>query len=146
GEVVADPSSLGSSSVSLSIRAGSLAVQAEGESAEDIPKVQARMEGSELLDVMRFPEIRFESASVLGRGQGQASLELLVSGDLSLHGVKRRLAFPVRVEVESGTLTATGRTVLRQTAFGLTPVSVGGVVKVKDEVIVEYKFVGTSTP
>jgi polyisoprenoid-binding protein YceI len=146
GEIVADAGALESSSVSLTIEAASLAVQADAEPAEDVPKVQARMRGAELLDIARFPDILFQSVSVSGKAQGQAGFELLVSGDLSLHGVKRRLAFPVRVEMDSGWLTATGRAVLRQTAFGLTPVSVGGVVKVKDEVSVEYTFVGNAVP
>jgi polyisoprenoid-binding protein YceI len=146
GEIVADAAALEASSVSLTIDAGSLTVQPEGEPADDVAKVQARMRSSELLDVVRFPDILFQSVAVSGKSEGGATFDIRVSGDLSVHGVRSRIVLPVRVELGLGSLTATGRTVLRQTTFGLTPVSVGGVVKVRDEVILDYKFVGTSNP
>ena len=146
GKIVANAAALEASSVSLTIDAGSLTVQPEGEPAEDVAKVQARMRSSELLDVVRFPDILFQSVAVSGRAEGEATFDIRVSGDLSVHGVKSRIALPIRVEMGLGSLTATGRTVLRQTTFGLTPVSVGGVVKVRDEVVIEYKFVGMSNP
>jgi len=146
GEILADGTSIASSSVSVTIDATSLRVQAEGEPAEDVPKVQAKMTGPELLDVTRFPEIVFRSAGVSGKAAGAGSFDLLVSGDLSLHGFTRQRAFQVHVEVSGDALTATGRCTLRQSAFGLEPISVGGVVKVKDDVVVDYKFVGIAAP
>jgi polyisoprenoid-binding protein YceI len=146
GEIAADAAAVEASSVSLTIDAASLTVQVEGEPPEDATKVQTRMRGPELLDVARFPDIVFQSVSVSGKALGQGHFEVQVSGDLSVHGVKSRVEFPVHVEEQAGVLTAIGRAVLRQSTFGLTPVSVGGVVKVKDEVVVEYKFVGSSTP
>jgi polyisoprenoid-binding protein YceI len=146
GEIRADAASLASSSVSVTIDAASLNVQAEGEPAEDVPKVQARMTGPELLDVARFPEIAFRSNGVSGKEGAGGSFDLLVSGDLSIHGVSRPRSFQVHVEISGETLTATGRATLRQSAFGLEPVSVAGVVKVKDDVVVDYKFVGIATP
>jgi polyisoprenoid-binding protein YceI len=146
GEVVADAASLASSSVSVTLAAGSLKVQAEGEPADDVPKVQARMTGPELLDVARFAEISFRSQAVSGKEAAGGAFDLVVSGNLSLHGVTRPRTFEVHVEVSGNTLTATGKSTIPQSAFGLEPVSVGGVVKVKDDVAVDYKFVGTTTP
>jgi polyisoprenoid-binding protein YceI len=146
GEILADATSLASSSVSVTVDAASLRVQAEGEPAEDVPKVQARMAGPELLDVTRFPEIVFRSTGVSGKSAGAGSFDLLVSGDVSLHGATRQRAFQVHVEVSGDTLTATGRCTLRQSTFGLEPISVAGVVKVKDDVVVDYKFVGIAAP
>jgi hypothetical protein len=45
------------------------------------------------------------------------------------------------VEVAGETLTASGKTVLRQTDFGMKPVSVGGVVNVKNELGVDFRIV-----
>jgi hypothetical protein len=40
-----------------------------------------------------------------------------------------------------------GKLTLRQTDFGITPVSAGGgTVKVKDELGIDYKFVATEKP
>jgi hypothetical protein len=49
----------------------------------------------------------------------------------------------LRVEVGGDTLKASGQLVLRQTEYGITPVTVAGVVKVKDELKIDYAFVAT---
>lgn len=146
GDVVADATALSGATVSVTFEAASLTVSTEGEPAADVAKVQARMTGSELLDVSRFPEITFRSTKVTGRPLSDGRYDLSVAGDLTLHGVTVRLELPVHTEVVGNTLTAEGEASLRQTAFGLTPVSVAGVVKVRDEVVINYKFVGTATP
>ena len=140
GEVLADGDDLAASSVSMAIEAASLSVQAEGEPPQDVPQVQARMVGPTFLDVAHFAEIAFRSTKISGKAAGGA-WDLSVEGDLGLHGVTRHVTLPVRVEISGDTLTATGKTVVKQTDFGLTPISVAGVVKVKDEVSLEYTFV-----
>lgn len=145
GEILADSASLASSSVSVTIDAASLRVQAEGEPPDDVAKVQARMAGAELLDVTRFPDIVFRSQGVSGKAAAANAFDLVVTGQLSLHGATQPRAFQVHVEISGDTLTATGRCTVRQSAFGLEPVSVAGVVKVKDDVSVDYKFVGIAT-
>src|ERR1700724_2964837 len=67
GEVQADPSDLGRSSVRLALEATALKVSGQGEPPEDVPKVQARMVGPELLDVAHFPSVTFRSTKLEGR-------------------------------------------------------------------------------
>jgi polyisoprenoid-binding protein YceI len=56
---------------------------------------------------------------------------------LTLHGVSK----PVSVEVRHEGEAYTGSTRLKQTDFGIQPVSVaGGAVKVKDEVEISFKI------
>jgi polyisoprenoid-binding protein YceI len=141
GEVVADKDDLAASSVSISIEASGLKVLPEGESPHDLPQVQAKMAGASFLDVERFAEISFRSTKVSGKAAEGAAWDLAIEGDLGLHGVTRHITLPVRVEMNGDTLVASGKTVLKQTEFGLTPITVAGVVKVKDEVSLEYKFV-----
>jgi polyisoprenoid-binding protein YceI len=145
GEVVADSGDLAASSVSVKIEASSLSVLAEKEPPDDVPQVQAKMVGPSFLDVGRFAEVAFRSTRVSGKVAEGAAYDLTVEGDLSLHGVTRHVTLPVRVEISGDTLVATGKTVLKQTDFDLTPISVGGVVKVKNEVSIEYKFVAQET-
>jgi hypothetical protein len=57
-----------------------------------------------------------------------------------LHGLTRSTVVQARVEVAGDALTATGSFVIRHTDFGLTPVSVAGVVKVKNEIAIDYKI------
>jgi polyisoprenoid-binding protein YceI len=141
GEVEADAADLASSRVALTFEAGALKVVPEGEPAGDPPKVEAAMLGPKVLDVARFPSIAFKSQRVSGREAG-GGYDLEVAGEMTIHGVSRPLTLPVHVEIAGDTLTATGKAVLRHDQFGLQPVSVAGVVKVKNEIGVTYRIVG----
>jgi polyisoprenoid-binding protein YceI len=140
GEIRADPLDLAGSSVSLTIDATALKVSARGEPPEDVPKVHERMVGPELLDVARFPSVTFRSTKIEGRETGKGVYELQIKGELMLHGLTRAVVVQARVEVVGDALTATGSFVIRHTDFGLTPVSVAGVVKVKNEIAIDYKI------
>jgi polyisoprenoid-binding protein YceI len=142
GRIDADPDDLALSSVELSFEASGLKVSGQGEPEGDAPKVQEVMAGPKVLDVSRFPAIRFRSRQVSGRRAADGVYELQVAGEVSLHGVSREVTLPVRVELSGATLTASGRTALAQRAFGIEPVTAGaGTVKVKNEVGVEFRIV-----
>ena len=141
GRILADPEALERSSVRLSFEAGALRVSGQGEPAEDVPKVQEAMLGPRVLDVARFPTVVFESRGVAGKALGGAAYELQLQGELSLHGQTRTVALPLRVELTAGRLVATGRTKLRQSDYGIRPISVAGVVKVKDELTIDFAIV-----
>ena len=100
-------------------------------SADKRRQVQERMLGPDVLDVIRFPHIRFESTSVEQAGQRH----LLVHGQLSLHGVTR----PVIVNVQTGDGHYVGSATFKQRDFGITPVTIaGGTVRVKDELKIAF--------
>lgn len=142
GTVTADPADLARSSVSVVFAAAALEVTGRGEPARDVPKVQAAMVGPEVLDAARFPSITFRSRSVTGKEVSAGVYDLQVAGEIGLHGVARSLTLPLRVEVSGDKLTASGKTVLRHTDFGMKPVSAGaGTVKVKNEIGVDYRIV-----
>lgn len=133
------------SSVSLRFPAAGLKVSGKGEPAEDVPKVQSRMEGPDVLDVARFADVLFRSTTVEGREAG-GIWNLRVAGELTLKGVTRSLVLPLRVSLEGDVLEASGQVVLKQTDFGIQPVSIAGVVKVKNELGLDYKIVGRAGP
>ncbi|HLX44677.1 MAG TPA: YceI family protein, partial [Bryobacteraceae bacterium] len=59
------------------------------------------------------------------------------TGDLSLHGVTK----PVTLIVKQTGESYNGHTTLKQTDFGIKPVSVGGgMVKVKNEVEIDFQI------
>jgi polyisoprenoid-binding protein YceI len=64
----------------------------------------------------------------------------VVKGDLTLHGQTR----PVSAAVHKQEGTYVGICRFKQTAFGIHPVSVGGVVKVKDELEIRFSAVPAS--
>ena len=143
GTATFDPERLAQSSVDLTFDAGALRVTGQGEPPEDVPQVQAAMVGATCLDAGRFPTIRFVSTSVTAvgpAGPGGADLEL--RGTLTLHGATRPLALRVHLDVTGQTLEATGGTTLKQTDFGITPISKAGVVKVKDELTLSWRIRG----
>lgn len=143
GTVAAIVGDLGRSSVVLRFETAGLQVSEKDEPQGDAAKVQAAMAAPKLLDVVRFPAVTFASWSVKGRTASAGAYDLEVTGDLVLHGVTRRISVPLRVEVQGDSLKASGRFTLKQTDFGLSPISVAGVVKVKDEIKIDFEIAAT---
>jgi polyisoprenoid-binding protein YceI len=141
GEIVCAPD-LRRSSVTLTFDAAALKVTGRGEPAGDVPEVQAAMVGPKVLDVARFPTVSFRSSAVGGRETSPGTYQVNVGGELTLHGVARPVSVPGRVEVAGDTLTITGEVTLRQTEYGITPVTAaGGTVKVKNELAIRFRIV-----
>ncbi len=100
-------------------------------SAKDRQYVQARMLGSEVLDVNRFQRITFHSLAIERLNSGR----WLVRGELELHGQFREMT--VNVLLQNGRYK--GSATVRQSDFGIVPISiVGGTIRVKDEVRVDF--------
>jgi YceI-like protein len=108
--------------VELIVAANQMRVLDPGLSPKDRSGVQARMRGPEVLDTTRFAHIRFRSTAV----HLVEPDHWLVRGDLDLHGQTHYK----------------GSTTLRQTEFGIAPISIaGGTVKVKDEITIDFDVV-----
>ncbi len=125
--------------VSLRIDTRKIKVLDPDVSADDRSQIQQAMEGPKVLDIMRFPEIRFQSTSVSQKTPNAWE----VSGNLILHGKTR----PVTVQVSGKSSRYTGQVTVRQKDFGIEPISLfGGTVKVKDEVRIEFDIQTTAAP
>jgi polyisoprenoid-binding protein YceI len=146
GSVIVDEAILGASSVSVEFDAAALTVLPAGEPAGDAPKVEAVMRGPKVLDAARFAAITFRSTAVSGRAATPGAYDLQVVGDVTIHGVTKRVTLPLRATLAGATLAVSGETALRQTDFGLQPVSVAGVVKVKDELGLALTIVARASP
>jgi polyisoprenoid-binding protein YceI len=100
--------------------------------AKDEATIQTHMEEM-TLETKKFPEITFRSSRIEKLGEGQWK----VDGDLSLHGVTK----PVSLTVKQSGDSWTTRTVLKQTDFGIKPISIGGgMIKVKNEVEIDFQI------
>src|SRR5207253_1277809 len=64
-----------------------------------------------------------------------------VAGTLTLHQIARPIRVPVHADLDADTLTASGRFQVKQTDHGIKPVSVGGVVNVKDALDISFTIV-----
>lgn len=117
------------SHVWLRVDAARMTVLAE----KDQEPVQSTMQKS-VLESARFPEIRFESTSIHKTDNGKWA----VTGNLTLHGKTNSITFDVHNE--EGAYKGEAR--IRQTQFGIEPVSAaGGTVKVKDELKIDFLIV-----
>jgi polyisoprenoid-binding protein YceI len=117
--------------VELTVDARKLQVLDPKLSADKRAEVQKKMLSGDVLDPEHFPQIEFLSTKVEQKGDD----ELVVHGNLTLHGTKR----PVIVKVKGKRPNYKGSAMFKQTEFGMKPVSVGGgTVKVKDEVTIEF--------
>ena len=84
--------------------------------------------------VESYPLISFHSTKIEKTGVNH----WLVTGELTLHGQSR----PILAEVHYAEGAYTGRSTIKQTDFGINPVSVGGgIVKVKNELDIQFVVV-----
>jgi polyisoprenoid-binding protein YceI len=121
--------------VDFVIDANALRVVDSGVSDRDRAEIQSTMLGPKVLDSTQFHEIRFHATDVRPSSQKR----WIVQGDVTLRGQTH----PVKVDVERLEGQYRGSARLRQSEFGITPVTVaGGTIKVKDEVRVEFEIVG----
>jgi polyisoprenoid-binding protein YceI len=127
------------STVALRFESARLVVVPGSEPADNIPTVEGRMRGPELLDVARYPEIAFVSRSVRSVATEGDHVRVVVNGSLTLRG----RSFPVEVPLEvtriaGGGLQARGETDLNLRDLGIEPPSIAGVVKVANRFRLEF--------
>lgn len=123
----------GTLSVEFRVDARKLRVLDPDVSAGDRAKIQNTMQGPQVLDADRYSEIHFRCTTVEPHGADH----WLVKRNLDLHGQTH----PITVEVMLKDALYRGSAVLKQTAFGITPVTVaGGTVKVKDELKIDFQI------
>ena len=121
------------SSVELRIDASKLRVLDAKVSGDTQARIHATMQGAEVLDVGRFPEINFQSTGVEPSGTDH----WIIRGNLDLHGQTHPMSF--EVALKNGLYEGTA--VLKQSAFGIKPVrTAGGTVKIKDEIKVAFSI------
>jgi polyisoprenoid-binding protein YceI len=135
GRVEVDPGHPAGSRVDLQWRAADLAVVPGTEPAEDIPTVEERMRGPEVLHVEAYPAIRFWSFDIrVEDGEPEAGRwRLHVKGGLELKGARHTVELPLEVRREGDEILATGEVELRLKRLGIEPPSVAGVVKVAND-------------
>jgi len=142
GRVVVPAAGAGAGSLEMEVDAPSLEVLDKEPSEEDKKKIFNSMH-NEVLESAKYQKITFKSVSVSDVKQaGSDAYSFVVNGDLSLHGVTKRIAVPVAATVTPQQLRATGKYTLKQSDYGIKPYSAaGGTIKVKDEVEVNFNIV-----
>jgi polyisoprenoid-binding protein YceI len=121
----------GAARVEFKVQSASMMVKpdpkVDGKTHDQIQKDMEEM----TLETARYPEIAFRSTSVEKVAEGQ----FRVLGTLTLHGVSKPVSVSVKREGES----YAGHTAIRQTNFGIKPISIaGGAIKIKDTVDIDF--------
>lgn len=145
GKIVVPDSGASGGSLELNVDAQSLAVLDKKPSEEDKKKIYSSMH-NEVLESAKHPKINFKSVSVSGLKQsGGDNYNFTLNGDLTLHGVTKRIAVPVSLTINAQQLRAVGKYTLRQTDYGIKPYSAaGGTIKVKNDIVVNFTIVAKS--
>ena len=100
----------------------------------------------EVLRSEQFPSIKFRSVSVTNLQKSGNNRSFTLNGDLTLRGVTRRVAFPVKVSLNGNQLRATGEENIKQTDFNITPYSGGlGTIKIGDQLKVSFTIIATAS-
>ena len=85
GTVTYDPAAPEKSSVDVTVQAASIDT--------DTPRRDDDLRSENFFDVAKYPTLTFKSTSV----QKKSASELAVTGDLTMHGVTKRITIPVEV-------------------------------------------------
>ena len=118
----------GAAHVTFGVEAARLMVQPEEHRAEIQHTMQERV-----LESSRYPEIRFASDKVQPDGAGRWD----IAGTLMLHGQSK----PLQVRVQLVRDEYWGTALIKQSDFGIQPVSAGGgTVKVKNELKIDFSI------
>ncbi|HEY0457525.1 MAG TPA: YceI family protein [Pyrinomonadaceae bacterium] len=117
-------------SLQMTIRADSLE-----ETSDEFTAEQKKIINKELdeivLESAKYPEITFKSTDVKGKFVSGA-FEAEIGGDMTLHGVTRRVTIPAKVTVSGENLLATGSFEINRKKFGVNATNAfHGFVRVK---------------
>jgi polyisoprenoid-binding protein YceI len=127
-------------SVRVVVQAGSLELT-DHVSDKDRREIE-RTTRNEVLETSRFPEIVFEASNPSMSKGGEGHYWANMNGKLSIRGITQPQQITAQVFISGDQLRASGEFTVRQSSFGIKPVSVaGGTLKLKDDVKVTFDFV-----
>jgi polyisoprenoid-binding protein YceI len=141
GEVTLTPTAITPASLTMSVRADSLA-----ETREVFTEPQKQIINKELREIViepdKYPEITFRSTNVRVDTPAGGEFEVGIEGDLTLHGVTRRVHIPARVTMTGDDLRARGEFEISRKDFNVKATSAfHGTVRVRDRLKVVFNIV-----
>jgi polyisoprenoid-binding protein YceI len=81
----------------------------------DEEKLTKHLKSPDFFDVEKLPTATFKSTAIEKTGDGHT-----ITGDLTLHGVTKRVSFPAMVTVTDGQVTANSEFSINRKDFGIT--------------------------
>ena len=131
GEASLTPDVVNPASLQMTVRSASLE-----ETDPVFTQQQKDIINKELKEIVlepdKYPEITFQSTSVKG-GLKNGKIEVLITGNLNLHGVTKPIEIPATVSLEGNNLHAVGEFDVDRDDFGVKATSAfHGLVRVKN--------------
>ena len=134
------PETLEQASLQMRIKSGSLAVT-DSMKEDDRREVERTMK-QQVLRTVDYPDIVFDSTSVVSTSLGGALHRVDVAGNLTLIGTTQAHSFSAQVVVRGDTLRANGDFKALQSDYGIPKISAGaGLIKLHDELKVHFYIV-----
>lgn len=142
GEAQITPGSITPASLEISAKAASMV-----ETRDVFTEQQKQIINKELREIVlepeKYPDITFKSTSVTGKSTAPDKYELKIDGNLTLHGVTRRITIPTEVTVTGNDMRARGQFSIDRDDFGVKATSAfHGMVRVRNKIEFTFDIVG----
>ena len=143
GRVELTPQTITPASLRLVVKAASL-----HETGADFTDQQKQIINKELHDIVllpdQYPDIIFQSTSVTSRAAATGGgFDVKLTGDLTLHGVTRRIEIPATVTLSGDEMRAVGKFSINRDDYKVKATSAAhGLVRVDNTVKFEFDIVG----
>ena len=142
GEAQITPDGITPASLQLTVKADSLA-----ETSDAFTEPQKQIINKELREIVfepeKYPEIVFRSTEVTGKALANGQYDLKIRGDLTLHGVTRRIEIPAKITLTGNNLRAVGEFSIDRSNFNVKATSAfHGLVRVRNKVKFTFDIVG----
>ena len=142
GQVQLTPDTITPASMRLVVKAASL-----HEKGADFTDQQKQIINKELKDIVfhpdQYPDITFQSTNVTAKNSGAGRYDVKIDGDLTLHGVTKRIMIPAVVTLQGDNLRAVGEFSIDRNDFKVKATSAfHGMVRVDNDVKFEFDIIG----
>ena len=142
GEAQITPGAITPASLEINAKAASMV-----ETRDVFTEQEKQIINKELREIVlepdKYPDITFKSTSVTGKSLGPDRYELKIDGNLTLHGVTRRITIPTEVTVSGNDMRARGEFSIDRDDFGIKATSAfHGMVRVRNKIEFTFDIVG----
>jgi polyisoprenoid-binding protein YceI len=142
GEAQITPGAITPASLEITAKAASMV-----ETRDVFTEPQKQIINKELREIVlepdKYPDIVFKSTSVTGKSTGADVYTLQIDGNLTLHGVTRRITIPTEVTLTGNDMRARGKFSIDRDDFGVKATSAfHGMVRVRNNIDFTFDIVG----
>jgi polyisoprenoid-binding protein YceI len=141
GELRFAPDAPAEAAILITVKADSLTVT-DPVSPKDREEIERRMR-EEVLETAKYPEVVYRSIEIQADRIADDWYRLRISGELSLHGVKKTHPVEAQLRLLGDEMRLSGQCTLSHSAYRIKPVTaLGGTIKLKDELKFDFEIVG----